>query len=190
MVLGAALTAASLILFLFNVRQQEQAADAAAEVMPKLVEAITQRAEAETAPLPAYDPQRTMHVVEIDGRSYAGFLAIPALALELPILAQWDYPSLQIAPCRYWGDMYSEDLVVMAHNYPKHFGRLSELKAGDLVTVTDMDSVTWEYQVAAVEVLPAHATEEMLSQEFALTLFTCTYGGENRVTVRCDRIRN
>ena len=31
------------------------------------------------------------------------------------------------------------------------------------------------------------AVEEMTAGEYDLTLFTCTYGGQSRVTVRCDR---
>ena len=30
----------------------------------------------------------------------------------------------------------------------------------------------------------------MTSGTFDLTLFTCTYGGQNRVTVYCDRLRS
>ena len=41
---------------------------------------------------------------------------------------------------------------------------------------------------AAVDILDHTAVEDMISGEYDLTLFTCTYGGENRVTVRCDRV--
>ena len=77
--------------------------------------------------------------------------------------------------------------MIMAHNYRTHFGKIRRMKAGDLVTFTDMDGATHEYQVVALEVLGGTAVEEMTSGEYDLTLFTCTYGGENRVTVRCDR---
>ena len=51
-----------------------------------------------------------------------------------------------------------------------------------------MNAVTFTYEVMAVDVLDPYATEEMVSGEYDLTLFTCTYGGASRVTVRCDRI--
>ena len=42
------------------------------------------------------------------------------------------------------------------------------------------------YRVAALEILPPDSVEDVTSGDFALTLFTCTYGGENRVVLRCD----
>ena len=39
-------------------------------------------------------------------------------------------------------------------------------------------------------ILGATAVEDMTAGEYDLTLYTCTYGGENRVALRCDRVRN
>ena len=49
-----------------------------------------------------------------------------------------------------------------------------------------MDGLATRYEVTATEVLNPTAVEDMTSGEYDLTLFTCTYGGENRITVRCD----
>jgi len=65
-----------------------------------------------------------------------------------------------------------------------------QLRTGDVITFTDMNGVTVRYEVVALDILQPTAVEEMTSGEFDLTLFTCTYGGKTRVTVRCDRIRN
>lgn len=198
MILGTVLLAAALALFLRNGQESMEAGNASAELMPQLVEVIYDRREEaarqETQGSPEQETQEAavvadpeMTVVRIDGHDYIGFLAIPSLELELPVMADWDSEKIQIAPCRYWGDLYSQDLVIMAHNYQKHFGKLSQLRKGGIITFTDMDGETLEYQVMAVEILPAQATQEMIAGEYDLTLFTCTYGGENRVTVRCDR---
>ena len=80
--------------------------------------------------------------------------------------------------------------MIMAHNYPKHFGKLQDMRAGDTVTFTDMDGVMVEYQVMALDILAATAVEDMTSGDYDLTLFTCTYGGESRVAVRCDRLQD
>lgn len=193
MIMGSALVFAALALFLFNYREQEQAAQASAQVLPQIVEAIQQRQEEQQTtdePFHHYVEERRMNVVNVNGIDYVGFVGIPALELELPIGSDWTYDRLQWVPCRFWGDMYTLDLVVMAHNYPKHFGRLSELRAGDTVTVTDMNGVTFTYEVVAVDILDPTATEEMVSGEYDLTLFTCTYGGKSRVTVRCDKVED
>ena len=76
----------------------------------------------------------------------------------------------------------------MAHNYDRHFGRIRNLRSGDRVTFTDMEGTTVEYEVVALEILEPMAIEEMTAGEFDLTLFTCTYGGKSRVTIRCDRV--
>lgn len=193
MIMGSALVFAALALFLYNYREQEQAAQSSAAAMPQIVEAIHQRQEspqAQTEPVHVYIEERRMEPVEVDGFTYVGFVGIPELELELPIISEWSYYGLKYAPCRFWGDMYTNDLVVMAHNYPTHFGGLSDLRAGDRITVTDMNAVTFTYEVVATDVLDRYDVEDMISGEFDLTLFTCTYGGASRVTVRCDRVED
>ena len=81
----------------------------------------------------------------------------------------------------------TDDLVIAAHNYESHFGKLTSLTAGDSVTFTDMDGIVNEYVVNKVEVLDPHSVEEVEHSGYALVLYTCTYGGKTRVTVFCDR---
>ena len=59
------------------------------------------------------------------------------------------------------------------------------LSLGDDVYFTDMDGVVTHYQVAEVNVIDPTAVEEVLESEFDLVMFTCTYGGANRVVVSC-----
>ena len=40
------------------------------------------------------------------------------------------------------------------------------------------------------QTLTAHATEEMITSGFDLSLYTCTPGRANRVTVRCTAVTN
>lgn len=190
MILGCGLMVAALALFLHNRQEQQQAAAASQEAISKVVDVILMQEEApSTEPAEVVLPRdRVMTVAEIDGYGYIGFLALPGLELELPVMADWTYPQLQIAPCRYTGTTFADNLVIMAHNYPKHFGGLKDLQSGDKVTFTDMDGETVEYQVVALEILPPDSVEDVTSGAYDLTLFTCTYGGENRVVLRCDRV--
>ena len=134
------------------------------------------------------DPQREMVVKMINGRPYIGVLAVPTLGLELPVIQEWSYPNLRVAPCRYVGSVYSDDLVIAAHNYISHFGNLKRLQPGDPVTFTDMEGNIFHYEVAVLETLEPTAVEEMTSGNWDLSLFTCTVGGKLRVTVRCELI--
>lgn len=191
-ILGLMLLAVAAVLFFRNQQEQQQAAQSVEALMPQMVEAIFQRQE--TAPqeqetTPEGDPLRQpLPAVEIDGNSYIGFVGIPSLGLELPVMADWSYPQLKIAPCRFTGDICTDDLVIMAHNYARHFGSLKELKDGDTVTFTSMDGQTTYYEVVAKDVLEPTDVENMTAGEYDLTLFTCTYGGKSRVTVRCDEV--
>ena len=118
-----------------------------------------------------------------------GVLSIPVLELELPVLTDWSYAKLKIAPCHYFGSYYEKDFVIAAHNYQSHFGRLSELQPNDLILFTDISGTSYCYEVVLLETLPGNATEEMITSGFDLSLYTCTPGGANRVTVRCNTVK-
>lgn len=123
---------------------------------------------------------------DLDGAACIGVLEIPKIDLKLPVLSEWSYPLLKKAPCRYSGSAYLDNLVIAAHNYRTHFGKLKELETGDEVIFTDAAGNRFEYKVAVVEALTPQSVEDMTSGEWALSLFTCTLDGKNRVTVRCD----
>ena len=129
-----------------------------------------------------------MATVKVDGYDCIGILSVPVLDLELPVLTDWSYAKLKKAPCHYYGSYYEKDFVIAAHNYESHFGRLSQMQAGDIVIFTDVNGVDHYYEVALLETLPKEATLEMIASGFGLSLYTCTPGGSSRVTVRCNFI--
>ena len=141
----------------------------------------------EEAYIPDYilNPEMDMPEEDVDGQKYIGVLRIPDLSLELPVISNWSYPNLKNAPCRYAGSAYMNNMVIAAHNYNSHFGHLKDLSPGDEVTFTDVDGNVFQYEVSALEILSPFAVEEMTSGDWDLTLFTCTVGGQSRVTVRC-----
>ena len=131
---------------------------------------------------------REMGTAPVGNYDGIGIISIPVLNVELPVLTDWTYAKLKKAPCHYYGSCYETDFVIAAHNYRNHFGRLSQLVAGDLVLFTDIEGTVHYYEVVLTETLPPTATEEMLTSGFDLSLYTCTPGGANRVTVRCSRV--
>lgn len=198
--LGAVLVLAALSLFLFNQKTDRQAGQSAAEILPQMVAQIQADAQQPTRPVrparpeqmptqPTYpDPfDTTMTEVEIEGYAYIGYLSIPSLDLELPVMSQWDQERLKIAPCRYTGSTKTDDLIICAHNYDHHFWPIRSLSPGDEVYFTDMDGKVWQYAVDTVEILAPTDVSEMTASDYELTLFTCTYGGGSRITVRCNR---
>ena len=201
MVLGGALLLGAAGLLSENRREESRAGEESAQVMVRLRQEMEQAAlpeetrtepeqspEAEETPLP--DPAgREMPTLEIDGQTYIGYLELPTLGLSLPVMSEWSYPKLRIAPCRYWGSAYDDSLVILAHNYDRHFGRLQELATGDPVQFIDADGVIYQYTVEKQEILEKPDVEKMVDSGYDLTLFTCTYGGRHRVTVRLRRTK-
>lgn len=193
--LGAALLLGALGLTVFNLRQSNAAGETAAQTVSALKATIPtdgdfyakEQPETET---PDYrlNPEMEMPAVRIDDREYIGVLSIPALGRELPVISSWDYPGLRVAPCRYTGSAYTDDLVIAAHNYASHFGRLRELSQGDSIRFTDTDGNVFDYVVSELEILEPYAVSQMTEGDWDLTLFTCTPGGQYRVTLRCNRI--
>lgn len=172
-------------LFLYNQHENNQAEIMTERLLPELEEAIeTQKNDF----LPETDSTKTDNTesgVTIDGRTYLGYLSIPTLDLSLPVLRDWNFDSLKIAPCRYFGSLEEGGLVIAAHNYKRHFGLLSSLEPGDTIQLTDTDGIVHHYEVREVTVLQPEDVDEMISGSWDLTLFTCTYGGKSRVTIRC-----
>ena len=127
-----------------------------------------------------------MPVETINGIDFIGVLRIPALELELPVISEWNYPNLKTAPCRYSGSAYLNNLIICGHNYTSHFGTLKNLWEGDIATFTDMDGNVFTYKMVERETLNPTDIEGMESGNWDLTLFTCTVGGQSRVTIRFE----
>lgn len=183
--LGILLVAGAMGLFLFNRQEDVRAGEAAESLLPGVVKYIEDERQVKEEPEPVYGTEMTE--VMIDDYVYIGYLSIPELDLELPVMAGWDYARLKIAPCRYSGSVKSDDLVLCAHNYARHFGNIKNLAQGSRVCFTDMDGGLSSYEVVSVEILEPADVEDMTDSGYDLTLFTCTYGGQNRVTVRLNR---
>ena len=187
--LGVVLLLAALSLYGYNRWEDAQAGAEAQTVVQDLQEKVVEQTQS-AASAPAIDTSSLdpeLPVVELDGYEYVGTVSIPAIGIDLPVMSEWSYPKLKISPCRQFGSSRTDDLVIAAHNYESHFGKLTSLTAGDNVTFTDMDGIVNEYVVNKVEVLDPHSVEEVEHSGYALVLYTCTYGGKTRVTVFCDR---
>ena len=133
------------------------------------------------------NPEMDMPVAEIEGTEYIGTLEIPQIGLLLPIISEWSYPNLKIAPCRYFGSVYLDNMAIAGHNYKAHFRALESLSAGDEIIFRDIDGNEFRYLVSAKEVLPPTAIEEMTSGDWDFTLFTCNTTGTYRIAIRCDK---
>lgn len=188
-ILGLVLILAAGGLYLHNETVDANAGREAEAMLTQIQAIIPETPETqptETVEIPQTVPEE-MTVVEIDGYGYIGYLSIPEIELELPVMHLWDPYRLQIAPCRQFGSVWTDDLVIAAHNYERHFGKLKNLAPGDDVTFTDMDGRVHTYQVERLESLEPTAVDAVQYSDCDLVLYTCTYDGKNRVGVFCSR---
>lgn len=186
--MGAALTLAALLLLASNWRTSARAGQISAQVVEHLTEMVESPPPTDDIPQPTeatLDPE--LPVVTIDGHDYVGYLEFADLELKLPVLAQWSSEGLQIAPCREFGSSRTDDLVIAAHNYSTHFGRLKTLKIGAKVTFTDMDGIENVYTVAETFTLDPTNSAVVYDSDYPLVLYTCTPGGETRQVLMCQR---
>ena len=181
---GILLILASAALIGYNVWDDIRAKNEANGILSQYEE-LTRTPDSQAIPDYILNPEMDMPTVEIDGYRYIGTVSASSIGLELPVMETWDYTRMSIALCRYGGSAYLNNMIICGHNYVSHLGRLRNIKIGDTVTFTDVDSNVFNYVVVEKENLSATAVEEMQSGEWDLTLFTCTVGGQTRVTVRC-----
>lgn len=217
MLAGLCLIAAALLIVLYNIKEAEDAYEASMEVLPVLEESIQK--EKDKGFQNEKDPNREMPTKVIDGIAYIGELKIPAINLELPVISEWSYDKLKIAPCRYSGSAYADNMVIAGHNYARHFSPIKNLPVKTDIYFTDVEGTEFHYRVTAMEILKpsqvsemtgereqltdeeeleadikaimegtTQAEEEIPEKDWDLTLFTCTYGGQTRYTLRCKLV--
>ena len=202
--LGLLMILSAGVLCAYNIRESKDAEQYAASVLQTLKERIPET-PSESAPDDTPDakpdlfaeyedpPESSEAPAEImlGDAAYCGYLEMPALGIALPVQSSWSYPALKKSPCRYSGSAETNDLIIAAHNYATHFGRIGELTAGDLIIFTDAAGKQHEYSVSFMEVIAGQDVAQMFSgsaEDWDLTLYTCTLSGQSRVTVRADRV--
>lgn len=175
-------------ILLYNNWDNDRAAKAAQEVLVQ-IEQNAEKAEKAKSGIVLEEKEEidlTMSTIEVDGFTYIGEVAIPAIDISLPVMNSVTGEGLKIAPGRYEGNYKENSLIIAAHNYQRHFGNIKYLTPGDQVVFLDVDGTEYFYEVAEIETVGGTKVSAMSEGDWDLTLFTCTYGGRNRVTVRCN----
>lgn len=197
-IIGILLILAALGLAYYNYLENFRAGADADDIYAKLHEQITMHTEAgketelsqtengegtENAETDALEEPATITLGEYE---YMGEIEIPALSLKLPVISDWSYPKLKVAPCRYYGSIEGNDLILAAHNYDSHFGKLKNLELGEEISIVDITGQKYSYQITSMEVLEDTQLSDLVKEgSWDMTLFTCTKGGKMRVVVRC-----
>ena len=196
--LGALLVLVALCTAGLNLWQEESAGVHADKAMEQLLDHLPRETAPATPDTPVLVPEvplapqepafRTMPQIMIDGIPYIGYLNIPALELELPVIGESSEENLEIAPCLFYGTVYDPNFVIGGHRYRRHFRKLSTLGYGERLSFIDVEGNVHTYEVTECEVIEPHQAEYLCSGDWDLSLFTCTPGGLTRVVLRCLRV--
>lgn len=191
--LGVIFVLYSTVLFVQNQLDEKNARTYSADVVTQITEQMTQQIDSEMEADSQVGEQEEnienlmqgVETITIDGNQYMGVLEIPSLDLILPVQDEWSYEKLRNTPCVY----QEEPLIIAAHNYDAHFGRIKNLVIGDSVIFTDTNNAVQYYEVIEIEMLDETDVWDMKNTEYELTLFTCNYNDNTqRVVVRLNKI--
>ncbi len=193
--IGLLLIVAALLLTVYNIYENKRAGRLSQEALDALnvriadasLESLDTKTN-NTKPLYERYPQMDMPHIDIDGVDYIGILKIDKLNLSLPIKGKFSYSGLRIAPCRYDGSVYTDNMIIAGHNFSRHFGNLKNLSIDDTASFTDADGNSFMYKVTEITQIKGTDIEGMKNGDWDLTLFTCTISGGSRVAVRFERI--
>lgn len=193
--IGLLLIAAAFLLTAYNIWDNTRAGRASQAALDTLRAQIELAREnsldnktANDEPLYKRYPEMDMPLINIDGEDYIGILNISTLGLELPVKGEFSYSNLRVAPCRYEGSAYMDNMIIAGHNFARHFGGLKNINVGDRASFTDGDGNEFLYSVTEIMQVDGTDVEGIKEGEWDLTLFTCTISGRSRVAVRFKRV--
>ena len=194
MIIGVLCILAALGLTGYNVYESQRAQEVSAKAVKQLSDQIAamelEKSEKEKEEIPDHVlfPEMELPTIKIDDERYIGILHMPSIDISLPVMGgQWTYAKLRKAPCIYSGSVYQNDMIIAGHNYRSHFSKIKTMDEGSELYFIDVDGNVFSYTIGWVEILRPEAVEELVSgDDWDLTLFTCTYGGNERYVVRCN----
>lgn len=193
-IIGAALLLGALSLSLYHIYKNDRVRRESEELLSDLKDSMRETSE-ENGGSAGDTTGKNVGGGDEDGtdvsdwrEDVAGILTIPSLKLELPVLDGWNYEKLKKAPCIQYGSIEDGRLVIAAHNYRHHFGKLSRLEKGDEVMFAGLDGRTVTYRVESVETIGKDGLQRIKESGYELVMYTCTLSGRERTAVFCHKM--
>ena len=115
--------------------------------------------------------------------------------IDYPVLSETSEELLKISLNKFWGPNPNEigNYCIVGHNYTnkKMFGKLSEIKNGDIVELTSNNGEVVNYIVYnkyIVEPDDVACTSQLTGGQREVTLITCTNHGKQRLVVKAREV--
>jgi len=127
-----------------------------------------------------------MPVLDLDGKDFSGLLDVPAFGITLPVGSVWDTGKLGFYPCRFWGSVNDNSLVIGGTDQKGQFDFCDIIDLGTIVTVTDMTGAEFTYSVSRVDRAKHADADWLCSEDYDLTLFARANFSLEYIAVRCS----
>lgn len=146
---------------------------------------------------PEQENNQNNQYVASNGKTYNidATLNIPTLGINYPVLSETSEELLKVSLNKFWGPSPNEvgNYCIVGHNYTnkKMFGKLSEIKNGDMVELTDENGKKIQYAVYnkyVVEPDDLACTSQLTNGQREVTLITCTNHGKQRLVVKAREV--
>ena len=122
-------------------------------------------------------------------------LNIPSLGINYPVLSDTSEELVKISLNKFWGPSPNTvgNYCIVGHNYKnkKMFGKLADIKNGDIVELTDNSGKTIKYAVYNKYVVNPEdvaCTSQLTNGNKEVTLITCTNYGKQRLVVKAREV--
>lgn len=132
-----------------------------------------------------------------NGETYStdSILNIPSLGINYPVLSDTSEELLKISLNKFWGGKPNEigNYVIVGHNYrnKKMFGKLAQIKKGEICELTDLMGRTLKYEVYDTYIVNPEdvaCTSQETGGRKEITLITCTNYGQQRFVVKAREV--
>lgn len=180
--IGCILLFSAVTLFIYNEISSFNAAKESMEILGNLEKNML-----DDTPGTVDETDGTMPARIVNGINITGVVSVPSVGIEVPVAADWNYKNLKKSACRYSGTAKNGQLIILAHNYEHHFGNLGKVSKDDEVQFLDVNGKLYTYKINDIEILGKYELDKLTASNSDLTLFTCTYGGQKRIVVRCEK---
>ena len=170
-IIGIIFVVSALVIYLDLYIKDRKYAEENDLVIEKIKEVIESKGQEET--------------VEIFDKNYVGIISIPSLNLYLPIQDEWTKEKAKNSPAIYVGALDSYPLIIGGHNSNSQFNKLYKIKEGAEVIIINLQGEKVTYKVKKIETIDGKDIKGMTETDYPLTLFTCTFNNQARLTIRC-----
>ena len=181
-VLGISLILVSLSLLVFSQYMIHQSSGNTMH----LVETIDTLLPKRTSGFPGMYSNPQMPVLQVEENDFVALIDVPGFGTVLPVGSSWDTHKLSSYPCRFWGSIYDNSMIIGGCSLPGQFDFFEKLDPGSTIIVTDMMGIEYTYTVVRIDHATSATYERLCEGSFPLVLFAGNRYSTQYLIIRCE----